>query len=230
MPEDKKVNIEFTEEQSTEETQVEQSSNPESEITESEIKDNIESTPETKDELTENQDTSQETLQPGEYDVNEIFRFLADNGVINPGDNQPELKSIEDVAKYVYDNNQTLIRQEVQRELENYPQSYKDLFEYVRNGGKIDDFVNSYKDSYSTLDPIMLKGNTDLQRKVMRDYYKSTTQWSDNMIDTQLSKFDDDEIAKLSKTTLNELKNIELQRQTELRQSQEQQIKQPNCE
>jgi len=220
---EKKIQIDF----SDSEDNINENENENIQTEVDDVEKNIEATPETPVDDIKIDKTEPDNIEiqsPGEYDVNEIFRFLSENGVVDVGDTPPELNSIDDVAKYVYNNNQKLITEQVEKELNTYPQSYQDLFKYVKNGGNVQDFTNSYKDSYSTLDQSMLKGNTELQRKVMKDYYKTTTQWSDDMINTQLSKFNDDEISKLSKTTLSELKTIEQNKQLELKNQQDKQI------
>jgi len=214
---EKKIQIDFNDEVEEKES---------NQLETEDIKNNIESTPETPiEESNENEvEETTESQSTDNYDVNEIFRFLSENGIVESGDELPEFESMNDVAKYIYDNNQSLINNEVKKELENYPQSYRDLFNYVKNGGAVEDFTNSYKDSYSSFDPLLLKGNIELQNKVMRDYYKSTTRWSDSIINTQLSKFNDDEIAKMSKMALGELKEFEHNRQLEIKQQQDARI------
>lgn len=160
------------------------------------------------------------------YNVSEIYTFLKDSGIAPEVEDLNNIKDINDVARIIDEHRQKVINDTIQKELEEYPQNYKDLFEYVKNGGKVDDFVNNYKDSYTDLDINSLRGNTELQEKAIFNYYKATTNWDDDFIKTNVDKFSNDEKVEMSKKAVLELKNIESYHKQQLIEQQQQQQQQ----
>jgi len=155
-------------------------------------------------------------IQPENYDVNEIYNFLKDSGIAPEKEAELEFKSIQDLSNYISQKNNQIIEDRLKSELQQYPSQYQDLFEYLRNGGKVENFVNNYETTYSEIDISVLKNNIDLQKQVIEDYYRSTTQWNDKLINMTINKYSDDEIKDLSKNMLEQLKTFEYQSKEEL--------------
>jgi len=158
-----------------------------------------------------------------DYDIEGLYNFFKDNNIVPDKPEGQTFENINDLANFIFKNNSDLIEQGVQSQLEQVNSTYRDLFNYVKNGGDVQQFVNNYSNSYNELDVKMLSQNIDLQKQVVKDYYRNTTNWNDNMIDKQLSKFDDTEIAEMSKQSLNTLKQIEINNKQQLIQQQQQQ-------
>ena len=171
-------------------------------------------------------DTQEQSVEEDEYDIEGIYNYLKDNGIAPELPENVELKSINDIANYIAQNQQQIIEQRIQEELNNYPEPYRDLFDYVRNGGDIETFIQNYRNTYSDIKATDLTNNISLQKKVVRDYYKVTTQWTDDMIEKHLNKFSDDEISDLSRNSLEQLKQIEYQQKEQLKKQQEEQQRQ----
>lgn len=158
-----------------------------------------------------------------EYDVNAIYSFLRDNNIAPVLGNDDKIENIKDIANYITQHNNKFIQDTIQQELSQYPQQYQDLFNYVKNGGRVEDFVQSYSTTYTELNPDMLKGNLDLQKQIMEDYYRYTTQWDDKMIKITVGKYNDDEVKDISKNMLEQLKGFEYQQKQQLFEQQQQQ-------
>ena len=233
MSEQIELNLDNNQEQTNETTsQVEEiTQTPEDEIKQQ--PDNINTEQEINTEVDNEENNNEENKENEnneDYDLNELYKFLKDSAIVQSTDTEENLEfnSINELSEYLYETQQKQIENKVQEEINKYTGTYKDLFDFVKNGGKVEDFVQSYKDSYSTLDYAVVKNNSDLQYKILKDYYKQSTQWDNNMINKHLEKFSDDEIKEMSKSALTHLKDYEENSKKELLEKQKAEIEQQN--
>ncbi len=176
---------------------------------------------ETDDDSNKDDDSSIDA-EGGQFDATEIYRFLQDNGIAPSVENYDDIKDIDDVSKLIYNKQEELIEEKLQEQLNSTTNSYKDLFNHLRNGGKLDDFVNTYNDSYDDIQSSSLKDDDELQNKVIRDFYKNTTQWDNELIEANIAKLNDDEKTEFSKKALDNLKTIQAQKKQQLAQQEAQ--------
>lgn len=61
------------------------------------------------------------------------------------------------------------------------------LFTHIKNGGKVSDFVDTFSTDYSKID---IK-DPDVQKSVLKTFYKSTTKFDDSKIDAKIKRFEE---------------------------------------
>ena len=102
------------------------------------------------------------------------------------------------------------VAQEVAVKLSGESPEYKALYEHLHNGGAVEDFIQTYSNGYDNIDVGMLKNNKVLQRKVVSNYYRKTTQWAESDINAFVTKHEDlAELEKEAPRMLKVLKEVE---------------------
>lgn len=137
-------------------------------------------------------DTTIESLEEIDDDISEFSKII-----------QNELGKGIEVAKQEWIDN-----------LDNQSQG---LLSHIVNGGNIEDFVQVAANDYSKYTDDSLDANELLQEKLVKDYYKKTTQWSDDKINKFITKHKDlDELAEEAKFALGKMKDIQSKEQESL--------------
>jgi len=168
------------------------------------------------DEQDKDTDDSSPSLAP-------YARLLVDEGVL-PNLNLEEFdgtaESLVEAARNEVDNGVQNYKQSLPEEVQRFIEGYE-------SGIDLDQLVNFTKErtKYNEISEDNLSQNEDLQKQLVRDYYKRTSKFSDERIEKTIERVADlGELEEEAKSSLNEL--VELQFQEEeyaKQQAQEQQ-------
>lgn len=135
-----------------------------------------------------------------------IAKSLAEDGLLLFEENT-ELKTAEDLLG--------VFKQNFQASIEQYKESLdprvKWLQDNIEQGVPLETLLQMDKDkiTYSNIDEETLSGNSELQKTIIRDFYKRTTKFSDERIQKEINRLDDlGELDNESKSYLSELKSL----------------------
>lgn len=135
-----------------------------------------------------------------------IAKSLAEDGLLLFEENT-ELKTAEDLLG--------VFKQNFQASIEQYKESLdprvKWLQDNIEQGVPLETLLQMDKDkiTYSSIDEESLSGNSELQKTIVRDFYKRTTKFSDERIQKEINRLDDlGELDNESKSYLSELKSL----------------------
>lgn len=150
----------------------------------------------------------------------EVIKYGIDKGIFTdtPADKLDELgDDIEAFSEVLQNELATGIDQAVNERFNSLNEVSQGLINHLINGGKVDDFVKSYTNDYTKVTDQSLASDKSLQEKVVRDYYKRTTNWSDEKINKFVIKHKDlDELGDEAKSALKGIQDIQKRERTEL--------------
>lgn len=203
---------EIQEDESVEDDQIEDQDDNASEADESE-EETEEIVPVTEEDSEEEEETEVSPAQ-------QHFEFLKEQGLLAlPEDFEFDGSSDSLEAAYEHTRN-SLKKEALQAILGNMSPDFRDAFRYAVSGGSFNDFLKTT--GFSGEAPIDISSEPG-QIAVIRNYYKETTNYSDDKIDSMIDRLKKlDAIEEEAQDAVEYLDELKKQRATELAQQQEQ--------
>lgn len=207
----------FESKQQTEETTDAQGSNEELETQDTDIPD---FTPEETEDIQQDENEVPSSDNTPEGSSSQLYTAIAklfmEDGLLQS--NEAEDFNVQDAAGFT-----ELFKNEFQQQLEYNLNQYKEtldprvrhLQEAMEKGIPFETALQFDRDNvtYTSITEDSLSDNTELQKQIVRDYYKRSTRFSDERIDKEISRLDDlgelDVEAKSSLTELQALVKVE---------------------
>lgn len=163
------------------------------------------------DQKTIEEDTEKKTAEADESNdedenaaVKAYYDFLVDSKLIQPDEDFKFDGTIESLEKAKAQTEKNLQKQTFQAIIQSLPDEMKSLLEFASKGGK--DLKSFWK--YTTVDSYDLNDENE-QIRVVRDYYKETSKFSDDKINRLIKNFkDNDELEEEAKDALDALNQI----------------------
>lgn len=162
-------------------------------------------------------------------DYTPFYNQLKELGVLNLPEDYT-FENTETGLNKAFSDSKNTLKEEVKKEIwSSLPEDFKPLLEYALNGGKN---LESYIQAYSPVDYDKLDmTNVDIQKAVIRQYWKETSNHNDAKIDKMLSRLEDlGDLEDEAIDALSELKGLKEERKKNLlleaKQQEEQRAKQ----
>jgi len=171
--------------------------------------------PEESQEQEENEDpSSQDTPESGSSSqlYTAIAKLFMEDGLLSPAEG--EEFEVKDAGGFT-----ELMKNQFQQQVQDYINSYKEsldprvrhLQEAIEQGLPFETALQFNKDNltYSSITEDALSEDTNLQKQIVRDYYKRSTRFSDERIEKEIARLDD--LAELdveAKSSLTELQSL----------------------
>lgn len=150
-----------------------------------------------------------------------IANFLQEGGLLQPLEQGKEISTAEDLLK-VYDQQ---IEYRVNQYKESLDPRIKWLQDNLEQGVPMEKLLQIDADNitYNSIEESSLTSNIDLQKQIVRDYYKRSTRFSNERIEKEINRLDDlSELESEAKSSLTELKSLlQVEEQTAIRQAQQ---------
>lgn len=150
-----------------------------------------------------------------------IANFLQEGGLLQPLEQGKEISTAEDLLK-VYDQQ---IEYRVNQYKESLDPRIKWLQDNLEQGVPMEKLLQIDADNitYNSIEESSLTSNIDLQKQIVRDYYKRSTRFSNEKIEKEINRLDDlSELESEAKSSLTELKSLlQVEEQTAIRQAQQ---------
>lgn len=147
-------------------------------------------------------------------ELDEYFSLLKEQGVIRTPDDFKFDGTPEKFEEAISLTKQDIYNEVTDTLFNRLPEEFKPILDYALKGGtSIQDFISSTLPlEVSEKDLSSLEG----QKKILRSYYKETSNYSDERIERLINRFDEDELEDEAKTTLSELKDIKEEKKAAL--------------
>lgn len=179
------------------------------------VEDALEEVPSTEVPSTEEEDPADEVIV-------KYIDFLKENDLIDVPEDITEIKGTADELEKIFNHTKKARPAKAAEAIyESLPDDFKPLFEYAAAGGTS---LTEYLKAYGQ-DPIQALDIEDpsSQKQILKEYYKRTTQYTDEKINRLVSYLSDpDDLKTAAEEAMEDLKELRQQEQQELIQRQAQ--------
>lgn len=152
----------------------------------------------------------------------EYYGILQESGLLFPNDDFEFTGSSESLAEALKQTSANLQKSVFTAFWEKLPEEWRPALQYALNGGvDVEAYLNTFKSV--ELDKLNIKGSTEDQRKILREYYKVTNpKYDDSKINKLIDRLEVlGEMEEEATSALEDLKEIEQDQRKELAFKQE---------
>ena len=154
--------------------------------------------------------------------IKSYYEYLTEKGLIDIPEDL-EFNGTEEQLEEIFEHTKTVQQQQVVQKLwDNLPPDFKGVLEYALSGGSsLEDYVKAF----SAQDVTKLDlSSPDNQKKLLREYYKETTAFSDDKINKLIASIEeDDALAEEVTEAAEKLQDIRQRRKQQMAQQAAQQ-------
>lgn len=177
---------------------------------------NTKKAPAKKVETTPTNQQNEDTDPSDDSIYNQYYNILRDNEFLLTSDDFKFDGTPESLAEAIEQSKQNLRLKTAETVMGELPEDFKPLFEYAINGGTD---LKAYLDTYKEVDlkDLEVKGKPENQRRVLTEYFKRTSNYTDDKISRMIDSLHaTGHLESEAETALSELKDIGEEERTRL--------------